>query len=67
MSGNLTVQVPRGTKVSVEEVDSLIDDDPRVPDDRNVIISTDRELKIAIKRSEEGVTTARASVVLMCG
>ncbi|WP_166486952.1 hypothetical protein [Rhizobium etli] len=67
MSGNLTVQVPKGTKVNVEEVDSLVDDDPRVPNDRNVIISTDKELKIAIKRSDDNVTTARASVVLMCG
>lgn len=67
MSGNMTVQVPKGTNVTVEEVDSLIDSDPRVPDDRNVIITTDNELKIAIKRSENNVTTARASVVLMCG
>lgn len=67
MSGNFTIQVPKGTKVNVQEMESLVDQDSRIPDDRNVIISTDRELKIAIKRSEEGVTSAKASVVLMCG
>ena len=67
MSGNFTIQVPKGTKVNVQEVDSLVDQDPRVPDDRNVIISTDKELKIAIKRADEGMVGAKASVVLMCG
>ncbi|MBY3314733.1 hypothetical protein [Rhizobium laguerreae] len=67
MSGDLTVQVPKGTRVNIEEMDNLRDDDPRVPNDRNVIITTNKELKIAIKRSDDAVTTARASVVLMCG
>jgi hypothetical protein len=67
MAGSLTVQVPKGTKVDIQEMDSLSDTDPRVPDDRNVIISADKELKIAIKRSDESVTNAKASVVLMCG
>lgn len=67
MEGELYVQVPKGMKVNVEEVDNVQDDDPRVPSDRNVLISATKELKVAIKRTDEATPTAKASVVLMCG
>jgi hypothetical protein len=67
MADTLTVTVPRGMKVNVTEVDNVSDKDPRIPVDRNVIITASKELKIAIKQSGAPVDQAKASVVLMCG
>lgn len=66
MADSITVQVVKGVKVHVEEVDSLTDEDPRVPDDRSVLIKTPKSMKVAIKGSS-GDLQAKASVVLTCG
>jgi hypothetical protein len=63
----LTLQVPRGTKVNVQEVDVAKDADPRIPADRNVILSAGKDMKIAIKQVDTADLKAKASVVLMCG
>lgn len=63
----LTLQVPRGTKVNVQEVDVTKDADPRIPADRNVILSAGKDMKIAIKQVDTADLRAKASVVLMCG
>ncbi|MEW6641414.1 MAG: hypothetical protein AB1586_12985 [Pseudomonadota bacterium] len=67
MPENITVRVAKGVKVNVQEVDSLKDSDPRVPDDRNVIVETPKGLKVAIKGSDSSDLKAKASVVLTCG
>ncbi|EPV8395061.1 TPA: hypothetical protein ACV5EY_003930 [Klebsiella aerogenes] len=67
MSNELNIQVPKGVKVNIEEVEDLLDDDPRVPNDRNIIISTNKNLKLAIKKSDGDDPDSKSSVVLMCG
>lgn len=67
MERSLTLQVPKGTKVDIREVDVPADDDPRIPDDRNVIISAGNDMRLAIKRIDGSVKAAKASVILMCG
>jgi len=62
-----TVQVPKGVKVNVKEVDRLTDEDSRIPDDRHILISGPEQLKVAIKRSAGPGMQGKASVVLMCG
>ena len=66
MGDSITVQVAKGVHVQVEEVDSLTDSDPRIPDDRSVIIKTPKSMKVAIKGAD-GDLQAKASVVLTCG
>jgi hypothetical protein len=67
MENSITVHVLKGTKVNVKEVDSISDNDPRVPDDRAVLIHTPKEMKVAIKSVDDKLGNARASVVLTCG
>jgi hypothetical protein len=67
MASELTVNVPKGVKVNVIEMDNVSDPDPRIPSDRNVIVSATGGLKVALKRADEDTMSAKASVVLMCG
>ncbi|MGY3694601.1 hypothetical protein ACVIGA_004681 [Bradyrhizobium sp. USDA 3240] len=67
MSDNITVRVAKGVKVNLEEVDTLKDADPRVPDDRTVIIEAPNSLKVAVKSSDAADLKAKASVILRCG
>jgi hypothetical protein len=67
MDNSITIQVLKGTKVNVQEVGSVKDSDPRVPDDRNVIIHAPKEMKVAIKSVDSKLANAKASVVLTCG
>lgn len=63
----VAIQVPKGVKVRIEEVEEIQDSDPRIPKDRDVLVSAPTELKIAIKRvSGEGLS-AKAAVTTMCG
>lgn len=66
MPNNITVRVLKGVKVNVEEVDLLKDPDPRIPNDRSVIVEAPKGLKVAIKGSDTDLK-AKASVVLTCG
>jgi hypothetical protein len=66
MTDTVTVQVAKGVKVNVQEVASLSDANPRLPDDRSVIINTPKGMKVAIKGSD-GELQSRASAVLTCG
>lgn len=65
--GGITVRVRKGTSVNVEEVSELRDDDPRVPDDRQVFVVGPKDMKVAIKAVDAGDAGARADVVLRCG
>lgn len=67
MSDNITVKVAKGVKVDIEEVGALKDADPRIPDDRNVIINTPQGLKVAVIGSDPSDLKAKASVILRCG
>ncbi|MGO4717425.1 hypothetical protein [Bradyrhizobium sp. 2TAF24] len=67
MPDNITVRVAKGVKVNIEEVEALKDADPRIPDDRNVIIETPNSLKVAVKGSDSADLKAKASVILRCG
>ena len=64
----VTLVVARGTKVRIQEVDKIDDADPRVPDDRDLVVSAPGDIKIAIKRAEAGAALgAKAAVTTMCG
>lgn len=64
----ITVKVAKGTKVRVQEVDTLSDPDPRIKADRDIHIELPSRLKLAVKRTnganEKGLT---ANVITMCG
>lgn len=55
----VTIQVKRGTKVKVEEVD-------RIEGDRSLVAVAPKSLKLAIKRVE-GTNPSSASMITMCG
>jgi hypothetical protein len=59
--------VLKGTKVTVEEVDDLKDNDLRMKQDRDVHVVLPQELKVAVKRISGVPATAGANVVTMCG
>lgn len=64
----LTVVVPRGTKVTVKEVDSLSTEDSRAGNDRDALIIGGEQLKIAVARSGQGNRiSAQAAFMTMCG
>ena len=63
----ITIKVEKGTKVTIEEVATLTDDDPRMRHDRDVHIIAPESLKIAVKRVAAPETGASANVVTMCG
>lgn len=62
----LTVLVPQGVKVNIQEVKDLSEGDSRIPSDRNIVVKGGDDLKIAISRSDLGAA-AKSSVVTMCG
>jgi hypothetical protein len=59
MDNSITIQVLKGTKVNVQEVASVKDSDPRVADDRNVIIHAPKEMKVATKSIDSNSPTPR--------
>ena len=63
----LTVLVPKGVKVQVQESADLSRGDSRIPADRNVVLVGSDQLKVAVARVEGAHPKAKASVVLMCG
>ena len=66
MAQPLVIRVSKGVEVKVEEVEKLYDDDPRIPDDRNLVITAGSDLKLAVKR-DAASAGVRAVVVTMCG
>lgn len=64
----VTVTVRKGTRVHVVESDSPTHDDPRVPKDRDIIVSAPARLKIAIAETTSAAApTARTALVMRCG
>lgn len=62
----LTVVVPKGTKVNVEESDDISGGDKRIPSDRNLLVKAPGDLKIAVARSAFS-PDAKSSIITMCG
>ncbi len=58
----VTIKVLRGTKVNIQEVDQLTDDDPRMREDREVHMIVPSQLKIAINRVTDSPSGATANV-----
>jgi hypothetical protein len=66
-SDEYVIRVRPGLKVRLEETENLRDDDPRIPDDRDIHILGPDDLKVAIKTIAPDRVDARASVFLRCG
>lgn len=66
MSKEITVYVPEGTKVKIEETANVTLGDKRIPTDRDIVVKGAEDLKLAIKRVGNKAE-ATSAVVTMCG
>lgn len=66
MSSDVTIQVRRGVKVNVQEVDAFESDDARIPSNRDVHIVAPSHLKLAIQGTIEHPQLG-PELILRCG